>query len=147
MVAWNDSWKLPAMATTRFGPANRRWCSECSSSGSKERTVSGVAQDGPAARVAAVEPCGEGVVQAVLGSVQGLLDLLDDHLLLQGRQLRIEGRVQQHVRQQLDRRREVLGQDLDREGHQVLGGEGVDGGAEAVEAGGDLEGAAAWSSP
>ena len=46
MVSWNDSWKLPAMEMTRFGPANSRRCSRRSSSGSKERTVSGVPRMG-----------------------------------------------------------------------------------------------------
>src|SRR2546422_139287 len=99
-------------------------------------------QDRAAERVPLPNLRGEEIVDDVVGRVLYHLDLLEDHRLLTLELVGVEERVEQNIRQQIDRERQVLVEDLDVEAGVLLGRKGVHLAADRVHRAGDRFGAA-----
>ena len=97
----------------------------------------GLAEHTAAERVGAEDGLGEDVVDPVLGLVVVHRDLLQHHLAL-GVDVGV-GRGQQHLREQVEDLVGVLVEEARVQVRRLLAGGGVDRGAEAVEALGDLD--------
>ena len=91
------------------------------------------AEDRPAQRVAVPEGLREQLVHEVVGGVLDHLDLLEDHLLLALDVVGVERRVQDHVRQHVERPRHVLVEHLDVVARVLLRGERVELPADRVD--------------
>ena len=79
----------------------------------------------------------EQVVDDVVGGVLDHLDFLEDHRLLALQLVGVEERVQEDVRQEIDRERQMLVEHLDVEARVLLGREGVHLPADRVHRAGD----------
>ena len=101
-----------------------------------------VAQDGAAQRLVGIGFLLQPVEDDVVGRVQRLADLLQDHPALDLDLAGVEDRVQQDIGQHIHRQRHVILQDADVIGGHLAAGIGIDIAAHILDFLGDLQGAA-----
>ena len=100
--------------------------------------MSGQAENRTAQRMPVPEALREELVHQVVGRVLDHLDLFEDHLLLALHVFRLESGMKHEIRQHVERRRQVLVEDLDVVAGVFLGSERVEVSAERVDLLGDV---------